>query len=302
MRFSSYLSLMIKAALAVALTFISVTMLAGQEPVVRVEKAEKAEKVEKVHKIEREKHYSFCSGNNWSNGEKVSFNEVREMTVPASGTVAVDGGRNGGVKVTGSDRGDVFVRACVQTWGISDEEARALASGIQIGTSPIKATASTDEGWSVSYEVLVPRNTNLKLNAHNGGIAISSVEGTLSFETTNGGVSLKDVAGDVRGRTTNGGVNVVLLGNSWKGAGLDVQTSNGGVHLSMPDTYAANIETGTVNGGFKSDIASLSVEKDDQRGMRRPARINQALNGGGAPIRVITTNGGIKISSTDRSY
>ena len=113
-----------------------------------------------------------------------------------------------------------------------------------------------------------------------------------------------DVAGDVRGRTMNGGVNVMFAGNSWKGSGLDITTTNGGVHLSMPDTYAANIETGTVNGGFKSDIPALNVTTEDIRGGNRHSRatrLNMALNGGGAPIRVLTTNGGVKISSTTKA-
>jgi hypothetical protein len=63
----------------------------------------------------------------------------------------------------------------------------------------------------------------------------------------------------------------------------------------MPETYAARIETGTVNGGFKSDIAALNVERTERT---RGARINTEINGGGAPIRLITTNGGVKISSS----
>ena len=150
----------------------------------------------------------------------------------------------------------------------------------------------------------MPRSTDLRLKAHNGGIGIGSVEGNIEFETLNGGVSLMDVAGDVKGRTTNGGVNVMLAGNSWKGSGLDVTTTNGGVHLSMPETYAANVETGTTNGGFKSDIPALNVSQEDVKGPerhQRATRLNTVLNGGGAPIRVITQNGGIKISSASKS-
>ena len=147
----------------------------------------------------------------------------------------------------------------------------------------------------------MPRNTNLSLNAHNGGIAIRSVDGTIEFETTNGGVSVADLAGSVKGRTTNGGVNVALTGNTWRGSGLDVTTTNGGVNLSVPEGYAANFETGTTNGGFKSDVPSLNVEQEDDLGRAdsysRTKRIRASMNGGGANIRVMTTNGGIRIGS-----
>jgi hypothetical protein len=211
------------------------------------------------------KNKDFCSSYNYTSGDKVSYKETREVSLPAGSLVDVDGKRNGGIRVKGENRSDVLVRACVQTVGVTDEEARAIAKNIRIETgSQIRAEgAGEDTNAAVSYEILVPRATNLKLRAHNGGISIGSVEGNVEFETNNGGVNLSDVAGDVRGKTRNGGVNVSLSGSAWRGAGLDVETTNGGVNLSLPENYAARIETGTVNGGFKSDIAALNVSEDE---------------------------------------
>jgi hypothetical protein len=243
----------------------------------------------------------FCENYNYSSDNKVLFNELRETTVAAGGTINVDARRNGGVRVRGENRNDVLVRACVQTWSTTDETARALARNIRIETgSTIRAEGGADEtGWSVSYELLVPRQSNLKLTAHNGGISIAGVEGAMEFETTNGGLHLSDLAGDVKGRTTNGGVHVTLSGNGWKGSGLDLVTTNGGVHVSLPENYAARFETGTTNGGYKSDIAALAVEKPaKENNWRRPSRVTADLNGGGAPVRIFTTNGGVKISTS----
>lgn len=247
------------------------------------------------------KNSDFCSSYNYSSGDnKASYKETREMNLRPGNALNVDGGRSGGIKVRGEDRADVLVRACVQTQGVTDEAARVIAKNIRIETSPnVRAENSGGESsWAVSYEILVPRSTDLKLSTYNGGIGISSVEGTLEFEAHNGGISLSNVAGDVKGKTTNGGVSVALSGNSWKGSGLDVETTNGGVQLSMPETYAAHVETGTVNGGFKSDVSQLNAEKTDRS---RGTRLSTDLNGGGAPIRVVTTNGGVKISSSAKS-
>lgn len=296
MGFNSLAKKFLPGGLALFVAFVGGggMLLFGQEKI--KEKEFKAE-----HKAEYKQHKKeFCSSDGWSSGDRISYNELREFTMPGSGSLAVDGGKNGGIKVKGSDRSDVLVRACVQSWGTSAEAAKAVAGNIKIASGGlVKAENGVDDQhWGVSYEVLVPRSTNLKLNAHNGGISISTVEGMLEFETMNGGVSLYDVAGDVKGRTTNGGVNVSLSGTSWKGSGLDVTTTNGGVNLLMPESYAANIETGTVNGGFKSDITALNVERTEKT---RSMRINTAINGGGAPIRVITTNGGINIRSSDKA-
>ncbi len=246
------------------------------------------------------KDREFCQNYNYSDDNKASYKETREVTIPA-GELNVDGKRNGGIRVRGENRSDILIRACVQTTGATDEEARAAAKNIRIETGgTVQAIGTDDEKHSaVSYEILVPRSTNMNLTAHNGGISVASVEGAIEFQTMNGGVNLKDVAGSVKGRTTNGGVNVALTGNAWRGSGLDVQTTNGGVNLQMSENYAARIETGTVNGGFRSDISGLSVPADDENGRRRDKRISTDLNGGGgATIRVITTNGGIRINST----
>jgi hypothetical protein len=260
-----------------------------------------AQDKEKIKEKYKNKTYSkeFCS-NNWSNGDKVSGNEVREFTV-GGGSLTVDGKRNGGISVRGENRSDILIRACVQTWGSTAEEAQSLAKSVRIETSgTVRADGGTEEsGWAVSYQILVPRSTNLNLTTMNGGIAITDVEGTIEFNAKNGGIHLSNLAGDVKGKTTNGGLHIELSGNTWKGNGIDVETTNGGVHLSMPEAYAARFETRTVNGGFKSDIAALAAEqKTDENGYRRQGvNISREINGGGALVRVVTTNGGVKIGT-----
>lgn len=235
----------------------------------------------------------FCQ-NSSSWGGRPSFNEVREVTISKPELLTVDGKKNGGISINGENRSDILVRACVQTWGDSETDVRSLAKSIKIQTgSVVQAEGSSDEHWSVSYQILVPRNTNLKLIANNGGISISDVEGTMDFETKNGGINVRDVAGSVKGRTRNGGVNARLAGKSWRGAGLDLETTNGGINLTLPENYSAKLQTGTVNGGFKSDLELTVKLKEYRRGVN----IDTDLNGGGAPVRIVTTNGGVRINS-----
>lgn len=246
--------------------------------------------------ISEYKKTGFCEQNYSSYKNRVGFSELRELKLTSTGRIEVDGGKNGGISVKGGDVSEVTVRACVNTWGTTEAESQATARNISISTSGvIKAeNPSSDDHWGVSFQITVPRSHDLKLNAKNGGISISGVDGTIEFTTVNGGISLTEVAGDVRGRTTNGGVSVKLDGSSWRGAGLDVATTNGGVKLMMPENYSANVETGTVNGGYSSEFASLQADRGERW---KPVRINAPLNGGGPPIRIITTNGGVNIDN-----
>src|SRR5829696_8272196 len=188
-----------------------------------------------------------CRDNSNFNDRLASFCEMREQNLAPSGTpVAIDGRQNGGVAVKGWDQNQVLVRARVRTGAPTTAEAEALARQIRIETSGAKIFASGPESrrdyhWDVSYEVSVPRRADLSVETQNGGIVIAGVNGRIDFTALNGGVVLKRVGGAVRGSTTNGGLVIELSGDRWEGESLDVSTTNGGVIMSVPENYSANL-------------------------------------------------------------
>lgn len=213
--------------------------------------------------------------------------------MPVSKSLSVDGRENGGVTVHGWDRNQVHVVAMIQTWARTDADARDIAKDVAIATDNAEIRAngpSTQyrESWSVSYEIWVPRHTDLSLSARNGGIAVDSVDARLELETVNGGLNLSNVDGDVHGTTVNGGVTAELSGDRWRGAGLDLRTSNGGVRLYIPENYSARLETGTVNGSMNIGFP-VTLQGSFGR------RLTTTLGSGGATIRAVTTNGGVSI-------
>jgi Toastrack DUF4097 len=233
---------------------------------------------------------------NGSGGRRAWFCEVRESTLPGVNPLDIDAGQNGGIHIRGWDRADVLVRARVEAHANTDAEARALASAVRVdatGTTvraegPSMRESDRDgQSWSVSFDIQVPRTAMLTLHTVNGGIAIDDFHGTAQFRASNGGVSLSNVGGDIKGQTTNGGVSVNLAGDRWDGAGLDVETHNGGVRLSMPDNYSAVLDTGTVNGRIHIDFPITVQGRSDH--------ITTTLGSGGAKVRAVTTNGGVTI-------
>ena len=224
--------------------------------------------------------------------------EIKEQTLPAGGQITVDGKQNGGISVKGWDRNEVLVRAKIESHAPTQAEADSLAQQVRIETTALNIRAEGPESrddyqWYVSFEVFVPRRSDLSLQAHNGGISISDVTGRIGFKTLNGGVSLNRVGGAVTGATTNGGVHVELAGARWEGEMLNVTTTNGGVNIAMPDNYSAHLEAGTTNGNVSSDFA-LNVPLTE-RG-RMPKEISVDLGSGGPTIRAITTNGGVRVA------
>lgn len=254
-----------------------------------------AQKIDKVDKLKTKDGKLTCHNDDrWYNDRLSATCEVREQTLaPTGAPVVIDGRRNGGVAVKGWDQNQILVRARVKTGAPTAQEAEALAREIRIETSGSKIFASgpetrQDYHWDVSYEVLVPRRSDVSVETHNGGISIAEVNGHIDFSATNGGVVLKKVAGSVKGSTTNGGLMIELTGDRWEGETLDVSTTNGGVVMSIPENYSANLQTGTVNGSISVDFP-VTVQGE----IRKQLAVN--LGSGGAMVRATTTNGGVRI-------
>lgn len=243
-----------------------------------------------------------CDNNNNGNDRQSRSCEMREQTIAYGGRLTVDGGTNGGVSIKGWDNGSVLVRSRVEAWGADDNSAKLIVSQIHVDWSAGQVKASgpdternqnggRNQGWSVSYEVFVPRNADLSLKTHNGGISIADVRGNIQFEALNGGVNLKNLGGDVEGTTKNGGLNITLAGTRWDGNKLDARTTNGGVNLSMPTAYNAHFETATVNGHLNANF-DMTVRGNVGEISKK---LSTDIGAGGPTIHVETTNGGVNI-------
>ena len=229
--------------------------------------------------------------------------EMRESGMRAPGGVLrVDPGRNGGVGIRAWDRDSIHIVAKIQVQASSPEEAERMAQQIRVVTSDgtIRAEgpgrSRGDDWWSVTFEVYAPGRTDLDLATENGPLSVQGVTGTMSLSAHNGPVALHGVAGDVRARVRNGPLTVILSGKHWEGTGLDAEAMNGPVLLAIPAGYSAKLETGTTNGPMSVDFP-LTVTIQG----RLSQHLNTTLGSGGAPVRVVTTNGPLVIRRRGRT-
>lgn len=235
-----------------------------------------------------------CEQDHW--GRRPHACRVRETGMrPTAGPLTVDAGENGAVAIYGWDRDSVSVVAMIQARASSEADARQLVDAIRVDAkgSTIRATGPETawrKEWYVSFEVYVPRRTDLSLETENGPLSISDVTGKMDLRAQNGPVSLSGVGGDITARVQNGPLSVTLAGIKWEGAGLDAEARNGPVDLAIPERYNAQLETGTVNGpmdlGFPLTVTVQGHVTN---------RIRATLGDGGAPVRVVTTNGPLTI-------
>ena len=235
------------------------------------------------------------SHDSWYDGERTERAcEVRVERLRPRGRLVVDGRENGSVAVRGGESDATVVHARITAHAPTGAEAQALARQVRIATDGDSVYAvgpdrERGRGWYVSYVVDAPRRTDLRVTTRNGSVQVSRVSGRMDLSARNGSMSLAEVGGDVRARTTNGSLNVRLVGRRWEGAGLDAETRNGSVRIEVPEGYAARLETGTVNGGFSTDIP-ITVQG------RVGREIATEIGGGGPTVRATTTNGSVRIS------
>ena len=257
----------------------------------------------------------------WCSEDKNSYGDQRERAcevrefVFSAPALDLDPSQNGGVSVKAWDRPDVLVRARVSAAAASDADARRLVSDSRVTLSGGRVRAAIPstgrKAWaSVSYEVFAPAQTDLAVTTHNGGVSVDGVRGDIGVQAMNGGISLRETGGSVTARTVNGGISVALAGDGWQGNGLDVESTNGGISISLPRGYSAEIDAKTTMGRISApDLAvrnatRSSTESSSTTDGRRTHssfgdEVRGTLGDGGPPVRAVTRNGGISIKQLD---
>lgn len=241
-----------------------------------------------------------CGTTRWSRspyGENTgTFNlQIKEKTLSAPPKqLLIDAARNGGIRVKGRERNEIYIKACVQARGADEAEAVSRASEIVIETNngTIRAVSPTvtddDYFFGVSYDIRVPINTDLNLKSNNGGINLSNISGAIEFDINNGGVILNKISGRVSGQTDNGSLTFNLSGDKWEGSGIDARTNNGSIFINIPENYSARLETATQRGNFYVNFP-VETERDNKY------EFGLILGTGGAVIKTRTNNGAVTI-------
>ena len=233
-------------------------------------------------------------------------------------TIAAE--HNGGIQVTTWDKPEVSLKLCKQIATDDENEGRKLLAEtrLEINGSKISVHAPEENHHSLGTLLLVkaPRNADLNLNVHNGGVSLTNFTGTaeahaenggisfrrsngkLTAEAENGGISIKDCGGDVSAKVENGGLSIALP-ERWEGKGLEAHARNGGLVVSVPKTFSGGLEV------MASENTSIICKGDAcEAGERTWDSGHKLFRMGGAnpQVRATTENGGIVIQGRSQTH
>lgn len=150
-------------------------------------------------------------------------------------------------------------------------------------------------GWNwhhakINFDVQVPRGVRFHAMTTNGNVVGRNLNSVVEATTTNGNVEVS-TSEWTSARTTNGGVRVSMGSAKWDGE-LEVKTTNGSVDVTLPASAAFKVHAATTNGKIHTDFP-ITVQ-----GSLSSKNLSGEVGGGGRELRVVTTNGTIKLTKS----
>lgn len=229
----------------------------------------------------------------------------------AGGRVSIEG-FNGSIEISGWDQDTVDVSGTKNAR--SDEMMAALKIDASTGPDYVSVRAlrpsSMHGNLGVKFVVKVPRKATLdRIVSSNGSVRVIDVEGAARLKTSNAAIRTHRVKGEVEATTSNGPIeleghegnarlrtsNAHVHAEDLRGA-IEATTSNGGINVSLRDADPSRpIRLETSNGGVELTLPREA--KNDVRVSTNNSSITvHAPNGLNARVIAKTSNGRI---STD---
>lgn len=164
-------------------------------------------------------------------------------------------------------------------------------SGGSIRVRDVRGQASVEtSGGSIDASDITG---SLRAHTSGGGIHIRNVAGDVDAGTSGGSVEARGIGGRVAAHTSGGSISVAFAtGNNHGG---DLSTSGGGVRAEIDPGVALSIDASTSGGSVTADVP---VTVQGTIGRRK---LQGHLNGGGEMLRLHTSGGSIRISSSATS-
>ncbi len=218
----------------------------------------------------------------------------------------------GNITVVGEQRSDVRLRA---SYTGSDDRTRALerlADHVTVsragGVVRLRARRPGEGVFeSVDLELSVPASARLLLRVERGGeISVRDMEDLVEVNHRNGSVSLEGLRGQAVVSATNGSISASFDEVDENGS-MSFITLNGGIDLSFPTDYRANVRLRSERNGYVFSEFGLgqteypygdepAVTVTERRYSKRPISIVSEIGGGGPWLVATTENGPIRIT------
>ena len=178
---------------------------------------------------------------------------------------------SGDIRINGADASEVTIHAVRRA---SRSRLDRIKLSIESTGSEVVINANDradddhdgDNVVETTFEIRVPRQTNVDVTSFSSGITVQDVDGRHRVNNFSGDVRLFNVSGPLRAKTFSGDVE-----------------------LQVPGAEGADLRFSTFSGDIDSDVPLTLVRKSRKE-------LRATLNGGGREVTVETFSGDVRIN------
>ena len=218
-----------------------------------------------------------------------------DRTIPfAAGGSLVLKNFSGDIRISGSGGDQVVVKA-VRT--ATRDRLDRIKLDIRVDGSTLRIDANRrdrsydndkDNVVKTDFEISIPPQTAIDLDAFSSDVTIDGVEGTQKLHTFSGGITVRNGTGPFTLNTFSGSIDLDLSASAAPPE-IDAETFSGDIEARVPGDAGGDVQFNSFSGGFSSDLPMTT-----RSGGRK--RFSGTLNSrGGNELRFKTFSGDVRI-------
>ena len=180
---------------------------------------------------------------------------VQQQAPLAPGSTVVAQTSSGSITITGADVTDCSVAAQIRVQAPTEEEAREIAEQVKIKLEPVGQTLTVKaekpprkrrRSISISYDITVPKQTNVECGSSYGAIKLSGIDGDVKGKTSSGSISAEDIQGSAQLDTSYGPVTCRNI----TGDNIQLKSSSGSIRA---ENIVGSVNLNTSYGSITCD-------------------------------------------------
>ena len=246
------------------------------------------------------------------------YERIEQLSAPMADIEAMDVDTGfGSIKVVGGDVTDCKIEAKICARAPNAEEAQQLAEKVKIKIEPVGKTLNiivdkpkvrNNRCISVSFDIIVPKKTNIECSTSYGSIKLRDIQGNVNVRTSFASIECEDIKGsvdletsygqikgrnitstDINARSSFGSVEIACSPETSPEIDADIATSYGNIEFATPPGFSGRVDLETSFGSIRTDLP-ITV-----KGRISKDRIKGSVGQGNGKLRLKTSFGSIKI-------
>ena len=231
------------------------------------------------------------------------------------GTLTIVGPPTGSLVIEGWQKSEIEIAANIE-WQAGSEQDLAIVAAVNnfvldedANHFRILTTGTHDKAfmrkvkrfpknllglpWKIDYRIKVPMAIDLEINAGNGPVTLSGVDGAVRINALDSDTRLTLTGGNVSVTVLRGSIGLDIPTRGWRGSGAELRLGNGVLTVSLPPGFNADIDADLLRlGGIENNYSELVPREP---GGSTPRFLRARAGSGGATLSLTVGDGTIRI-------